>query len=78
MSKEKTPIEELIEYKDKLLKEYPQKSSYFHYEKIAAKMKELLPKEREAIIHAYNRGCVDEYEHTNTPGYKYYTDKYGE
>tara|TARA_R110000764_G_scaffold165617_3_gene252509 strand:+ start:187 stop:477 length:291 start_codon:yes stop_codon:yes gene_type:complete len=48
MSKENTPIEELIVYKDKLIEDYPDKSSYFHYIGLINKMKELLPKEREA------------------------------
>ena len=72
MSKEKTPIEELIEFFNNLKGTHPVTLSSF----VNSKAKELLVKEREAIEEAYYEGFYDS-KHSVEFDNNYYKDKYG-
>ena len=72
MSKEKTPIEELIEeYEDILQSQAMRINKRECLESVIENLKELLPKEREAIEEAYEEG------YNNGDPKQYYDDKYG-
>jgi len=77
MSKEKTPIEELIEeYEDILQSQAMRINKRECLESVIENLKELLPKEREAIEEAYYEGFYDS-KHSVEFDNNYYKDKYG-